>query len=167
MWLRIKNGEALSSLDGQFILVKDKIPAKGYKIRNGLEQNPNVSDVDAVLVEKAKSFGLIPIGITNMTQLGLSGIGYNSSKYHSTCKNPLNPKFYTSGSSNGTAAGIASGLAPYGFGTDGGGSIRNPACYCGIFGLKPTHGRYSLHNAFSHGLKIYGSYYMIHIIWFI
>ena len=124
MRFRIKNGQALSCLDGQFILVKDKIPARGYKIRNGLEQNPDVSEVDAVLVEKAKSFGLIPIGITNMTQLGLSGIGYNSSKYHGACKNPLNPKFYTSGSSNETAAGIASGLAPYGFGTDGGGSIR-------------------------------------------
>ena len=51
--------------------MKDKIPAKGYRIRNGLDQNPNPSDIDAVLVEKAKSFGLIPLGITNMTQLGL------------------------------------------------------------------------------------------------
>ena len=98
----------------------------------------------------------------------------------------MNPKFYTSGSSNGTAAGIASGLAPYGIGTDGGGSIRNPAAYCGIFGLKPTHGRYSLHNSFSNGfimsifepfivisynlygpyraLKIVPIYYRVHII---
>ena len=63
-------------MDGQFILVKDKIPARGYKIRNGLEQNPNASEIDAVLVEKAKSFGLIPIGITNMTQLGLRQVSF-------------------------------------------------------------------------------------------
>jgi len=56
--------------------VKDKIPARGYKIRNGLEQNPNASEIDAVLVEKAKSFGLIPIGITNMTQLGLRQVSF-------------------------------------------------------------------------------------------
>ena len=71
MSFRLKNSKTLSALDGEFILVKDKIPAKGYKIRNGLEYNPDVSEIDAVLVEKAKSFGLIPIGITNMTQLGL------------------------------------------------------------------------------------------------
>ena len=153
MLFRLRNGEALSALDGEFILVKDKIPAKGYKIRSGLEQDPNPSEIDAVLVEKAKSFGLIPIGITNMTQLGLSGIGYNSSKYHGTCKNPLDGNYYTSGSSNGTAAGLAFGWARFGLGTDGGGSIRNPACYCGVFGLKPTHGRYSLHNAYSYGFR--------------
>ena len=81
-----------------------------------------------------------------MTQRGFSAIGYNPSKFNGTTRNALNTAYYPGGSSSGTAACIASGLVPFGIGTDGGGSIRIPSSWSGISGLKTTTGRCSLRN---------------------
>jgi len=68
-------------------------------------------------------------------------MGTNNSKFHGDCRNPHNPEYYCGASSSGTGAAISSGIVPCGIGSDGGGSVRIPAAFCGIAGLKPTAGR--------------------------
>ena len=114
--------------------------------RNGIEQPWQADTEDTFIVSKMRSAGLIIIGHSKMTQRGFSPIGYNPSKFNGTTRNPINTDYYPGGSSSGTAACIASGLVPFGIGTDGGGSIRIPSSWSGISGLKTTTGRCSLRN---------------------
>lgn len=74
-----------------------------------------------------------------MYEYGTDTTGLNS--YWGTPRNPYNKQYYTGGSSSGSAYAVAAGLLPFAFGADGGGSVRIPASFCGIYGLKPTHGR--------------------------
>ena len=99
--------------------------------------------------------GLIIVGHTTMTQRGFSAIGYNPAKYNGgSTFNPINPGYYPGGSSSGTAAAIASGLVPFGIGTDGGGSIRIPSSWSGLYGLKTTTGRCSLRDTMTNGTLV-------------
>ena len=100
-----------------------------------------------------KEAGIVIIGITHMTQMGMAVFGNNPSKLHGTCRNPVNPNYYPGASSSGTAAAICSGLVPFGLGTDGGGSIRMPSSQCGIVGLKPTFSRVPTHGFLRGGPK--------------
>jgi Asp-tRNA(Asn)/Glu-tRNA(Gln) amidotransferase A subunit family amidase len=110
-----------------------------------LSEKDSIKDFDTVLIQRVKAAGLVIIGISHMTQMGMSVFGNNPSTTHGTCKNPMNPAYYPGASSSGTAAAICSGLVPFGIGTDGGGSIRMPSSQCGIVGLKPTFGRCPSH----------------------
>jgi len=96
---------------------------------------------DAFIVARMRSAGALMIGKTNMHEIGIGVTGINP--HHGPARNPYDPEFCTGGSSSGSAAAVAAGLCPVALGADGGGSIRIPAAFCGVVGLKSTFGRIS------------------------
>ncbi len=100
---------------------------------------------DATIVARMRAAGALLIGKANIHEIGMGVTGLNT--IHGTPRNPYAPDHYTGGSSSGPAAAVAAGLCPVALGADGGGSIRIPASFCGLVGLKPTFGRLSEHGA--------------------
>jgi Asp-tRNA(Asn)/Glu-tRNA(Gln) amidotransferase A subunit family amidase len=96
-------GKPLSDLDGTFAVVKDHVAVKGLTSRYGLSFHNKIQDEDQILITRMKNAGIIIVGISHMTQLGMSVFGSNPSKLHGTCKNPVNTKYYPGASSSGTA----------------------------------------------------------------
>lgn len=139
---RYKAGKPLSALDGVPLAVKDEVDLTGYKRTLGSRlDRSDKQDGTAWCVQKWQEAGAVIVGKTNMHEIGLDTT--NNNQTWGTPLNPHNPGYYTGGSSGGSAYAIASGLVPVALGVDGGGSIRLPASYCGIYGLKPTHSRVS------------------------
>ncbi|MED1204040.1 amidase family protein [Heyndrickxia acidicola] len=97
---------------------------------------------DSHYVRDLRKTGAIFLGQTNVPELALMAI--TEPKHHGPTRNPWNPDYTPGGSSGGAAAAVASGMVPLAGANDGGGSIRIPAAYCGLFGLKPTRGRTSV-----------------------
>lgn len=98
-----------------------------------------ISKLDTELVKRHKACGLIIVGKTNTPEFGI--LTTTEPSLHGPTLNPWNPGLSPGGSSGGSAAAVAAGIVPMAHGNDGGGSIRIPASYCGLFGLKPTRGR--------------------------
>jgi Asp-tRNA(Asn)/Glu-tRNA(Gln) amidotransferase A subunit family amidase len=143
---RIAAGKALSIFDGVPVAVKDELDMLPYHTKVGtafLGQTP--AQEDATIVARMRAAGALLIGKANMHEIGMGVTGLNT--IHGTPRNPYGPDHYTGGSSSGPAAAVAAGLCPVALGADGGGSIRIPASFCGIVGLKPTFGRLSEHGA--------------------
>lgn len=139
---RYKSGKPIGPLDGVPIAVKDEVHLKGYKRMLGSKLDfKGQIDETSWCVKKWEEAGAIIVGKTTMHELGLDTT--NNNPNYGTPKNPFNPKYYCGGSSGGSGYALAAGLVPIALGADGGGSIRIPASYCGIWGLKPTHGRVS------------------------
>lgn len=99
----------------------------------------NIAKVDSHFVNRLRNAGFIPTGHTNAPEFGLKNI--TEPKLYGATKNPWNVEYAPGGSSGGAAAAIASGVVPIAGASDGGGSIRIPASFSGLFGLKPTRGR--------------------------
>ena len=162
---RYRIGQPLGPLDGVPTAVKDEYDMDGYSTCLGsrndytgkiTEPVPRESQVHAPatttswLVRRLVRAGAMIIGKTSMHEFGLDTTGNNP--WHGTPRNPHNPRYYTGGSSSGTGYAVSAGLIPIGLGSDGGGSIRIPSSMCGIFGLKPTHGRLSFKPGQNHCL---------------
>eukprot|EP00817_Percolomonadidae_sp_ATCC50343_P002725 CAMPEP_0117425752 /NCGR_PEP_ID=MMETSP0758-20121206/5992_1 /TAXON_ID=63605 /ORGANISM="Percolomonas cosmopolitus, Strain AE-1 (ATCC 50343)" /LENGTH=445 /DNA_ID=CAMNT_0005210487 /DNA_START=497 /DNA_END=1831 /DNA_ORIENTATION=+ len=139
---RYKNGNQLSVFDGVFLAVKDSLDAFPYATTYGtrvFSNNIFMESMENQNVKNARALGAIIIGKTTMPEVGIQPFSYNSR--YGYCKNPYNLDFCTGGSSAGSACATALNLATVSYGTDGGGSIRIPASFCGLYGLKTTYGR--------------------------
>ncbi|NXN07459.1 FAAH hydrolase, partial [Indicator maculatus] len=143
---RYRNKCTLSYLDGIPVCLKEEFKVVPYHHRGGtvyLGTKPETED--ATVAKKLREAGAIIIGVSNMHELGTGTTGCNPNRYHKIPRNPYKPNCFTGGSSSGSAAAVAAGLCPVAIGTDGGGSVRIPASFCGVVGLKGTFGRISGH----------------------
>lgn len=140
--LAVKQGRPLGKLHGVPIAVKDNIDAAGFPTTAGTRGMFKIEPgKDAAMVAMLKAQGAIVVGKTNMHELGFGIICDNA--YFGAVRNPYNPDYITGGSSGGNAAALAAKLIPLAIGSDTGGSIRIPAGLCGVYGYRPSVGRYS------------------------
>ena len=136
-----------NALRGIPIALKDLFEAAGMRTTAGsLFFKDTIADSDAFVVEKLKQAGAFIIGKTNMHEIALGVTGVNP--HFGAARNPWDPTRITGGSSSGSAAAVAAGMALGALGTDTGGSIRIPAALCGVVGFKPTFGRVSTRGVF-------------------
>lgn len=137
----LKSGNA-HALAGIPLAHKDIFCTQGIKTTAGSKMLDNfISPYDATVVAKAKAAGLVTLGKVNMDEFAMGSTSENS--YIGATSNPWALDHVPGGSSGGSAAAVAADLAPIATGTDTGGSIRQPASFCGLTGLKPTYGRVS------------------------
>ncbi|GAB1199093.1 hypothetical protein APSETT444_008434 [Aspergillus pseudonomiae] len=139
---RYKDGKPLGPLDGVPVAVKDEVHIEGYRrtVGSKLDFTGDFTGT-SWCVKKWEEAGAIIVGKTTMHELGLDT--NNNNPNHGTPRNPHNRNYYCGGSSGGSGYAVGAGLVPIALGADGGGSIRIPSSFCGIWGLKPSHGRIS------------------------
>jgi aspartyl-tRNA(Asn)/glutamyl-tRNA(Gln) amidotransferase subunit A len=134
------NGLALGPLHGIPISIKDLESTKGILTTLGsLIFKDTIPKNDTVVVKRIKNSGAIILGKTNTPEFGLSGTTEN--RLGDSCRNPWDISKTAGGSSGGAASALASGLCTLASGSDGGGSIRIPSSFCGVYGIKPSQGR--------------------------
>ncbi|OKI07999.1 indole acetimide hydrolase [Streptomyces sp. CB02923] len=139
---RIAAGEDPGPLAGVPFTVKETTAIEGVPTTYGAERfRHHVAHSDAPPVARLRAAGAVPIGHSNMPTLVLAGVHTRSELYGDTA-NPWAPDVTPGGSSGGDGAAVATGMAAMGLGNDSGGSVRIPASFCGVAGLKPTYGRF-------------------------
>ncbi|MFH1532632.1 MAG: amidase [Pseudomonadota bacterium] len=136
---RARGGGDLPPLLGVPCTIKEAFALEGMPNTSGLVSRiGHVADRDAVAVRRLRAAGAIPLGVTNVSELCMWMESDN--RVYGLTRNPYDPARTVGGSSGGEAALLGAGAAPFGLGSDVGGSIRMPAFFCGIFGHKPTGG---------------------------
>ena len=152
---RLDAGERLPLL-GVPIAIKDDVDVAGEVTTYGSAGHRPAVNADAVVVRRLRAAGAVIIGKTAVPELMM--FPFTESLTFGATRNPWNPKRTPGGSSGGSAAAVAAGLAPLALGSDGGGSIRIPSSWCGLFGLKPQRDRVSLepHDDAWYGLSVNG-----------
>ena len=144
---RLSRGQPRSPLEGIPLLVKDSIQVRGLPATWGSRLFADfVPAHDELPVARLRAAGAVILGKTNVPEFTLEG--YTGNALFGTTRNPWDPRLTPGGSSGGSVAAVAAGMAPLAIGTDGGGSIRRPACHTGLVGLKPSIGRVARHHSF-------------------
>lgn len=148
---RWRRGEPQGLVDGVPVSVKDILLQRGGPTLRGSKtsRTDGAWDEDAPSVARLREHGAVFIGKTTTPEFGWKGV--TDSPQSGITRNPYDPSRTAGGSSGGGAAAVALGAAPVALGTDGGGSVRIPGSFCGIFALKPTYGRVPLYPASAFG----------------
>ncbi|MCH8186905.1 MAG: amidase, partial [Chloroflexi bacterium] len=136
----VVRGDELGPLHGLPISIKDLEMTKGIRTTGGsLAFKDRVPAEDSIVVERVRKAGAVVLGKTNTPEFGL--LGETRNRLGDDCRNPWNVERTSGGSSGGAGAAVVSGLCSLATGSDGGGSVRIPASFCGVYGIKPTQGR--------------------------
>src|SRR5215510_8505880 len=142
----VMRGELLGPLHGVPVSIKDLVITKGVRtMRGSMLYEHDVPSEDAPVVERLKAAGAIILGKTTTPELGFKGV--TDSPVTGITRNPWHLERTSGGSSGGAGVAVATGMGPLAVGTDGGGSIRIPSSFCGIYGLKPHVGRVPVYPA--------------------
>jgi aspartyl-tRNA(Asn)/glutamyl-tRNA(Gln) amidotransferase subunit A len=145
--IAVVKGEPLGALHGVPVSIKDVIFTRGIRTTGGSRLFAEaVPEEDAVAVARLRAAGAVVLGKTNTSEFGHKAVTENP--LFGVTRNPWDAALTPGGSSGGAAAAVAAGLGPAALGTDGGGSIRIPAAFCGVYGFKPSWGRVPQHPGF-------------------